>query len=186
MLEREGLPIPGSCCPVYKCVHITRPAISCYSSEKRKHYHHGETWNEGDCTTCKCDDKGKKHCVVSVCKPLFCEKQINIPGECCPMCDHTNSKFCAGQEQCEIICRYGYENDTTGCRKCKCATDRTTVVMTDKTNEDDGYNNNEIMILCLGLAMVVIISVVIFAVKYLRNKKNNQSYNIVRVPSDYN
>lgn len=183
VLEREGLLVPGSCCPVYKCVHITRPAISCYSSEKRKHYHHGETWKEGDCTSCKCDDKGKKHCVMSVCKPLLCEKQINIPGECCPMCDHTNSKFCPGQEQCEIICRYGYENDTTGCRICKCATDRTT---TDKTNEDDGFNNNETTILCLGLVMVFIIFIVIVAVKYLRNKKNNQSYNIVRVPSGYN
>ncbi|XP_037032411.1 uncharacterized protein LOC119071575 isoform X1 [Bradysia coprophila] len=180
VLEREGMPIPGSCCPVYKCVHFTRPAVSCYSSEKNKHYHHGDTWSEGDCTTCRCDDKGKKHCVVSVCKALFCEKQINIPGECCPMCDHTNSKFCAGQEQCEIICRYGYENDTTGCRKCKCATDRPT----DKTNEDDGYNSNEMTFLCLGLVMVLIIFVVFVAIKYLR--RNNQSYNIVRVPSGYN
>ncbi len=177
VLEREGIPTqPGSCCPVYKCVHITRPAISCYSSDKHKHYHHGETWNEGDCTTCKCDDKGKKHCVVSVCKPLLCDKQINIPGECCPMCDHTNSKFCPGEEQCEIICRYGYENDTTGCRKCKC--DRPTVVMTDKSDEDDGYNNNVTIVICLGLVTVFIIFVTIGAVKYLRNKKN-QSYNIV-------
>lgn len=182
-VEREGSTIPGSCCPIYKCVHPSRPAVSCYSSEKRKHYYHGDTWKEGDCTTCKCDDKGKEHCVISVCKPLFCEKQVNILGECCPICDHTNSKFCPGHEQCEIICRLGYENDTTGCRKCKCVTDRTTIVMTDKNNDDDGYNNNGITILCLGLVMVFIITSVIVVVRYMRNKKI-QSYDIVRRPSD--
>lgn len=177
VLEREGLPIPGSCCPVYKCVHVTRPALSCYSSEKRKHYHHGDTWKEGDCSTCHCDEQGKKHCVMSLCKTLFCEKQINIPGECCPMCDHTNSEFCAGHEHCDIICRVGYENDTSGCRKCKCVTDRPTIIMSDNTTEDDD-NSNGTTIWYFALGILVIIPIASLIIKCLRNKKIG-SYNIV-------
>lgn len=113
--EKSGTLVPGQCCPVYKCHHD-----KCYSRKTHRYYAFAESWNDDECTLCTCDRGGKVNCQTSFCKPLSCQKILQHPGECCPVCDSKNSEFCSGQEDCEIVCRHGHVRTVSGCKQCKC------------------------------------------------------------------
>lgn len=120
--------VPGHCCPIYTC-STQRP--TCFSSNLKRHFLVNETWNDDDCTHCECGDKGDIRCQTSVCKAISCEKKIRKPGQCCPECDFSNSKYCVGDEDCDIHCRNGFDTDpTNGCTICRCAKLTTTTTTT--------------------------------------------------------
>lgn len=123
--------VPGHCCPVYIC-SSQRP--TCYSSTLKQHFSVNETWNEDDCTHCECGEKGDTRCRSSVCKAISCEKKIKKPGQCCPECDFSDSKYCVGDEDCDLHCRNGFDTDpTNGCTICRCAKTTTTTTTTSST-----------------------------------------------------
>lgn len=115
---------PGKCCETHICSH-QRP--TCFSTTLKRHFAVNETWNDDDCTHCECTEKGDPHCTSSVCKALSCEKIIRKAGQCCPECDFSGSKYCVGEEYCDLHCRNGFDIDpTNGCSICRCAKATTT------------------------------------------------------------
>lgn len=197
LVEEEATFLPGNCCPTYKChpARSNQQETTCYSTTKKEHFFTGEIWMEDACTQCECDH-GQSNCRSSSCKPIHCEKKIENPGECCPVCDLSNSKYCTGQEDCDIVCRNGYDIDVTGCTICRCAKSSTTYPIDDHgtdvqtvptdvsidnidltpTFEDFVYNNHIIYIALLAIILVI---ATLSLWKYLQNKKNNRTYNIV-------
>lgn len=127
MIVSQGSRVPGRCCPTYQCT-TQRP--TCYSIHLKRHFDPLETWREDDCTHCECTEIGEPKCEISSCRPLVCEKKRTVEGECCPVCDISDRKFC---EDCEIQCPNGFVHDTVNnCAMCACAkstptTKRTTV-----------------------------------------------------------
>lgn len=114
-----GTRTPGNCCPKIGCV-AQKP--TCFSHNLKRHYNMGDRWEEDPCTSCECSDTGEPHCQASVCKALNCEKQQIIPGQCCPVCDTSDSKFCQSDEYCDLHCRNGFERDPImDCNICRCA-----------------------------------------------------------------
>lgn len=204
VLQSEGNNLPGKCCPIYKCYPIQhgggsgaaehQPQSTCYSSAKKGHFLNGEVWMEDDCTRCECDG-GQSNCRSSVCKPINCEKKIYNRGECCPVCDLSNSKYCTGQEDCDIVCRNGYDIDVTGCTICKCAKRSTTISTANDSTDvqtvptDVSINNIELSptfedyiynyLIHIALFSIILVIITLSLWKYLQNKKNNRTYNIV-------
>lgn len=131
ILLRTDSTVPGRCCPTYIC-SSQRP--TCYSSTLKRHFLVNETWNDDDCTHCECSEKGDTRCRSSVCKAISCEKKIRKPGQCCPECDFSDSKYCVGDEDCDIHCRNGFDTDpTNGCTICRCAKLTTSTTTTTTT-----------------------------------------------------
>lgn len=123
-LIHAGSKTPGSCCPHFSC-SSQKPL--CYSSNLKHHFAVNETWKEDDCTACVCSKTGESQCTSPLCKPLTCEKRIHIKGECCEVCDTSNSKYCVGDEDCDLHCLHGFEIDqSSGCTICRCAKTTTT------------------------------------------------------------
>lgn len=119
MIDSPATPIPGNCCPKYQC-STQKP--TCYSHYLRKHFNGLEHWTEDPCTHCECDEYGETNCETSICKPLNCEKKKTAVGECCPVCDISDSKFCEPDIDCDLHCRTGYERDPVrDCAICACA-----------------------------------------------------------------
>lgn len=129
-LPSENQPSTEPTVPSTEPIRTTSPTsptsppepATCYSQNHDRHFSRNSTWNEDDCTRCICDESGLPICHSSICKPKNCAKQIIIPGQCCPVCDLRDSKYCAGHSDCAIVCRYGLDvNPVTGCQICKCA-----------------------------------------------------------------
>lgn len=110
---------PGHCCPKIVCA-AQKP--TCFSHNLKRHFNIGDRWEEDPCTSCECSETGESNCQASVCKALSCEKQQIIPGQCCPVCDTSDSKFCQSDEYCDLHCRNGFERDPIlDCNICRCA-----------------------------------------------------------------
>lgn len=110
---------PGHCCPKIVCA-TQKP--TCFSHNLKRHFNIGDRWEEDPCTSCECSETGESNCQASVCKALSCEKQQIIPGQCCPVCDTSDSKFCQSDEYCDLHCRNGFERDPIlDCNICRCA-----------------------------------------------------------------
>lgn len=95
---------------------------SCKSESKSNVFLNGQSWMEDSCTSCICEN-GNPKCHTSICQPSLCEKKIEVPGECCPVCDHNETIFCTGHENCDIACRIGYHQKSEHgslCSICKC------------------------------------------------------------------
>lgn len=150
-------------------------SISCYSSSHNRHFPRNATWSEDDCTHCMCDDSGVPICHSSVCKPKNCAKLIRVPGECCPVCDQRDSKYCAGHSDCGIVCRYGLDiHPINGCQICKCAkswpTPQTSaqpssypeIDATMDTNIIHNENTDFNLILHLPVLVVICLTIIIF------------------------
>lgn len=110
--------IPGRCCTKYGC-STNRPV--CYSENLRRYFNALSKWNEDECTQCECSEMGETQCQVSHCKPLNCEDKQFIDGQCCPICDISNSKFCAPNKLCEIHCLNYVYDEAQNCTVCRCA-----------------------------------------------------------------
>lgn len=158
--------------------------LYCFSNKNR--YTHGQTWKKNDCTNCECIH-GEEKCQSSVCKPQHCTKTITHEGECCPVCDTSESTdFCSGHENCDIACQFGYNKSMEfDCYFCKCSAKPTEVVQEHPCAHED--NNiikqlnksielRNIVIGVLGsLLLICMIAVVFFAFKYYRSHKMYKS-----------
>lgn len=112
----QGSRMPGNCCPTFQC-HTERP--TCYSIPLNRYFNPFDTWKDGDCTHCECSEFGEIKCEVSSCRPLTCEKKREVKGECCPVCDISDSKFCG---VCDVQCPNGFKHDPiNNCAICACA-----------------------------------------------------------------
>lgn len=128
ILQQSDSTVPGHCCRTHIC---SSEQPRCYSSTLKRHFLVNETWNDDDCTHCECGEKGDARCRSSVCKAISCEKKIRKPGQCCPECDFSDSKYCVGDEDCDLHCRNGFDTDpTNGCTICRCAKATTTTTTT--------------------------------------------------------
>ncbi|XP_031622408.1 cysteine-rich motor neuron 1 protein [Contarinia nasturtii] len=134
-----GSQVPGSCCTKYHC---SKEKPTCYSAALRRHFNAFEHWNEDSCTHCECTETGETNCIQSSCKPLNCAKKQEIEGECCPVCDHSDSKFCDTEIDCELHCRNGYEFDPVrDCAICTCVKTITSTIKTTTIALEDFSNN---------------------------------------------
>lgn len=115
----QATKIPGKCCARHVC-SPNRPV--CYSENLKRTFNAMEKWEEDACTHCECNEMGEKHCEVSHCKPLNCEDKQYIDGECCPVCDISNSRFCAPDKVCDIHCLNYMFDASRNCTLCRCAT----------------------------------------------------------------
>ena len=109
---------PGNCCLLYKCIKRDY----CISPITNIQYANETIWIEEDCTECQCFN-GRTQCHTSFCKSLSCFKTIQLPDKCCPVCDSNKTQFCAGFEDCDIVCKSGYNeliNKTHICHLCQC------------------------------------------------------------------
>lgn len=181
-------------------VAVTVPDVpsepaGCYSSNHDRHYARNATWNEDDCTRCMCAANGTPICHSSVCKPKNCAKLIRLPGQCCPVCDLRDSKYCAGQSDCGIVCRYGLDvNPITGCQVCKCKSwppSQTSVQppaypeidATMDTNIVHNDNTDFNLILYLPVLVIICMTIIIFMFvmglmcKYLHYNKDKYCVN---------
>lgn len=113
-INDKQLKQPGNCCLLYNCIKRDY----CLSSITNKHYANAETWIEEDCTECQCFN-GHTICHTSVCKSLTCFKTIQLQHKCCPVCDPNETLFCAGSEDCDIVCENGYHQHQL-CHLCLC------------------------------------------------------------------
>lgn len=126
----QGTKIPGSCCTKFSCTTL-KP--TCYSHNLGKHFNPSDQWKDDACTHCECTETGETNCESPICKPLSCEKKRTIEGECCPVCDISDSKFCETDFDCDLHCRNGYEYDhVRHCAICACAKATTTMLTTKK------------------------------------------------------
>lgn len=113
----QGTQTPGNCCPKFSC-STQKP--TCYSHNLKQQFNPMDHWKDDACTHCECSETGETNCETPICKPLSCEKKHTIDGECCPVCDISDSKFC--EPDCDIHCRNGFEHDTErNCAICACA-----------------------------------------------------------------
>lgn len=120
----QATQIPGNCCAKYKC---TTEKPTCHSLNLHRQFNALEQWAEDACTHCECTETGETNCETSICKPLNCEKKRTIEGECCPVCDISDSKFCEPDIICDRACRNGFEYDPVrDCALCACAKSNTT------------------------------------------------------------
>lgn len=88
--------------PCYRC-RCLDGEIVCFDTCTRhkkcnfngKIYKHNESWNNGTCTKCSCNN-GNSSCKEETCSnTIQCnsgQKLINLPGECCPTCVEVNSQ----------------------------------------------------------------------------------------------
>lgn len=132
--------IPGKCCPEYVC---TAQKPVCYSQNLKRYFNQLEKWDDDACTSCECSENGEKHCEISHCRPLNCEKKQHIDGQCCPVCDISDSKFCQPAELCDIHCLNGFLHDSIqNCSLCRCAPsiESTKPSLTDDTQNVDTTN----------------------------------------------
>lgn len=114
----QGTQLPGSCCPKFAC-NLQKP--TCYSLNLRKHFNPNEHWKDDACTHCECTETGETNCETPICKALSCEKKHTIDGECCPVCDISDSNFCEPDVDCDLHCRAGFEYDAVrNCAICAC------------------------------------------------------------------
>lgn len=127
----QGTRIPGSCCTKFAC---TTQKPTCFSHNLAKHFNPSDQWKDDACTHCECTETGETNCETPICKPLSCEKKRTIEGECCPVCDISDSKFCETDLECDRHCRNGYEYDQVRhCAICACAKSTSTMLTTKKT-----------------------------------------------------
>lgn len=127
----QATQMPGSCCTKYRC---TTEKPTCFSRNLQRQINALEKWDEDACTHCECTETGQQNCETSVCKPLNCEKKQTIAGECCPVCDISDSKFCEPEIDCERHCQYGFEYDPVrDCAICQCAKSKSTTTTTTTT-----------------------------------------------------
>lgn len=110
--------VPGNCCPKYAC---RQGLPRCYSENLKQYFQPQERWDEDSCTQCECNEFGEKRCETSHCTPLSCEDKQYIDGQCCPVCDISNSKFCAPHEICDIHCLNYVHDAARNCTQCRCA-----------------------------------------------------------------
>lgn len=85
----------------------------------------GAEWKSYDdpCTTFFCD-YGTIRPFVQLCRAIPCPSEYHyIPsGDCCPRCDPTWAEFCPEDEECEIVCQFGFRKDEErNCDLCRCA-----------------------------------------------------------------
>lgn len=126
----QGTRIPGSCCTKFAC---TNQKPTCYSHNLGQHFNPTDQWKDDACTHCECTETGETNCETPICKPLTCEKKRTIDGECCPVCDFSDSKFCETDIECDRKCRNGHEYDQVrNCTLCACAKATTTMLTTKK------------------------------------------------------
>lgn len=131
MTIAQASQVPGSCCAKYRC---TTEKPTCYSHNLRRHINALEQWSEDACTHCECTETGETKCEISFCKTLNCEKKRTIEGECCQVCDISDSKFCEPEIECDRQCRNGFEYDPVrGCAICTCAKSNATISSTTTT-----------------------------------------------------
>ena len=53
----------------------------------------GDSWEDGDCTTCRCEPGGVSRCEVSECsqtQPCWEVDTEESEGQCCPVCKGVN------------------------------------------------------------------------------------------------
>ncbi|XP_055316795.1 uncharacterized protein LOC129576165 [Sitodiplosis mosellana] len=132
MTVAQASQVPGSCCAKYRC---TTEKPTCYSHNLRRHINALEQWSEDPCTHCTCTETGETSCEASICKSLNCEKRRTIEGECCQVCDISDSKFCEPEIECDRQCRNGFEHDPVrGCAICTCAKSNATTTTTISTS----------------------------------------------------
>lgn len=146
----QATKIPGKCCAHYAC-HPYSPV--CFSEYRQRYYNRLDEWEEDPCTQCKCNEMGEKRCEVSHCKPLNCEDKQYIDGQCCPICDTSNSRFCAPDKVCDIHCKNYMFDESRNCTLCRCATAATTNTTTQnstisnyvpvQTSTTDNWTNAE-------------------------------------------
>uniref|UniRef100_A0A914HK45 Cysteine-rich motor neuron 1 protein n=1 Tax=Globodera rostochiensis TaxID=31243 RepID=A0A914HK45_GLORO len=109
--------VPGECCPV---------CLGC-RDEQGLTYDEGKHSDRDGCTNCTCLDF-RWQCHKFICK-TDCENPMNVPGECCPVCDEptvvkspASFRGCPSLRQCPLRCEFGLEqNRVSGCFECKCA-----------------------------------------------------------------
>lgn len=135
----QATKVPGSCCAKFEC---TTQKPTCYSQNLQKHFDGLEQWKEDACTHCECSETGEANCETPICKALSCEKKRYIEGECCPVCDISDSKFCEPDIDCDRHCRNGFERDPVrDCAICTCA--KSTAKTTQKTTIPKGSGELE-------------------------------------------
>lgn len=134
-----GTQISGNCCPKYAC-SAQKP--TCYSHNLKQQFNPLERWEEDACTQCECTETGEMDCETPICKPLNCEKKHIIEGECCPVCDISDSKFCEPHIVCDRYCRNGFEHDSIrNCAICACAQITQTTEKTTISTESGKWNS---------------------------------------------
>lgn len=105
----------------------------------------GHKWTNVDdpCTTHICHH-GFISNLTSVCSGLPCspEYRFTSPGECCATCSSNWASFCPEDENCDIVCEFGFAVDSHhACDLCRCAK-RKTETPTSPTNESSTSNND--------------------------------------------
>lgn len=85
----------------------------------------GRSWMnpEDPCTTSICNN-GIISNHTSVCSGLPCSSEHHVYRDdtCCPLCDADWASFCPEVYDCDIACRFGFEQDSErSCDVCKCA-----------------------------------------------------------------
>ncbi|XP_075160961.1 uncharacterized protein LOC142233813 [Haematobia irritans] len=70
---------------------------NCFSDYHQQMMPNGESWMEGSCVSCICDE-GEPSCRTPICKS--CKHAINVEGECCPRCaDEDEEQFIPDLEE---------------------------------------------------------------------------------------
>jgi len=64
----------------------TTPMVrGCHSEYTGMTYRNGQSWSEGDCSNCTCDN-GFSACFVMDCFMFDCKHRQDVPGQCCDVC----------------------------------------------------------------------------------------------------
>lgn len=150
-------------------------------------YVNGQKWQPDACTTCECEN-GHQHCTVSSCLPNSCPIQIIMENECCPICDYSDTHFCPGYENCDIVCQYNFTKSSQGCSLCKCAIPNRSIgnpLTTQSSIEvTQPVDFNYIYIIITCILCVCVIAIVAFCC--YRKRKNSKSYQTVPTTVDRN
>ncbi|XP_038068738.1 zonadhesin-like isoform X3 [Patiria miniata] len=107
----DPIKVPGECC--MRCPEDAQVCITADSVE----YQHGETWRDGDCKRCKCNNGGID-CDETTCPSLTCSNPITVPGQCCKQCEGRPFETCTynGEEY-----QHGERWDgKSHCTSCSC------------------------------------------------------------------
>ncbi|XP_022082452.1 cysteine-rich motor neuron 1 protein-like [Acanthaster planci] len=109
----EYVQVPGQCCP--ECAEVPPLPMTC--SYQGQDYVQGETFKEGPCSTCRCNN-GTVACSAVSCELIYCEvAHVTPPGECCPICP---ALFCTDPTTGQRIeNRQTYKPDP--CTECQCS-----------------------------------------------------------------
>lgn len=131
---------------ISKCCNVQ--CKGCWTADDAKVQHDFEWIDKDDpCLQHVCRN-GIISNLTSLCMGLPCpvESHLFTPGECCPTCDSSWASFCPGDEECDIVCQYGFNIDKKrNCDLCKCArkiieTTSTTAATSDEIDDVNHRN----------------------------------------------